>query len=181
MALGRVPEAINTARKATELDPLSAMAWVGLGRALHAGGQYPAARKALKHGLEISLDSDVAHYQLGKNYLMQANPSDALIAFQRSGGGYRTTGIAMAEYSLGHDALSRQALDQEIGKGDQAAYQIAEAYAWRGEKDKAFEWLERARKQHDGGLTFIKAPPLLDGLKSDPRFPAFLNKMGLPE
>ncbi len=181
MALGRVPESIDTARKATELDPLSAIAWVGLGRALHAAGQYPAARKAIEHGLEISPDSDVANYQLGKNYLMQGNPSDALIAFQRSGGGYRMTGIAMAEYSLGHDALSLQALEQEIGKDHRAAYQIAEAYAWRGQKDKAFEWLDRAIALNDGGLSFLKSDPLMASLVTDPRYATLLKKMGLPE
>jgi hypothetical protein len=62
-----------------------------------------------------------------------------------------------------------------------AAYQIAEVYAWRGEPDKAFEWLERAYAQNDGGLTFIKADPLMKPLQPDPRFAIFLRKLGLPE
>ena len=49
------------------------------------------------------------------------------------------------------------------------AYQIAGAYAWRGEKVRAFEWLERARVQHDGGLTLIQIDPLLRSLRNDPR------------
>ncbi len=182
MALGRVPEAIDTARKATELDPLSAMAWAGLGRALHAAGQYPAARKAIEHALEISPDSDLANYQMGKNYLLQADPGAALIAFKRSGLGYRTTGIAMAEYSLGHEALSLQALEQEADNVDHhAAYQVAVAYAWRGEKGKAFEWLDRAFALNDGGLSFLKSDPLMAGLVTDPRYAALLKKLGLPE
>ena len=62
-----------------------------------------------------------------------------------------------------------------------AAYQIAEVYAWRGEADKAFEWLERSYAQDDGGLSFIKVDPLLKSVESDPRFAAFLRKLGLPE
>ena len=74
------------------------------------------------------------------------------------------------------------ALDQAIATSGQfAAYQIAEAYAWQGDKDKAFEWLERAYRQQDGGLTAIKYDPLLDNLRSDPRYHALLRKINLPD
>lgn len=57
----------------------------------------------------------------------------------------------------------------------------AEAFAWRGEKDRAFEWLERAYRQRDGGLGRVKIDPLLISLRRDPRFGALLRKMNLPE
>ncbi|MEO7938553.1 MAG: hypothetical protein ABIR55_08010, partial [Burkholderiaceae bacterium] len=80
------------------------------------------------------------------------------------------------------EALSQQALQQEIGKVDhQAAYQVAEAYAWRGQKDKAFEWLDRAFALNDGGLSFLKSDPLMASLVTDPRYAALLKKLGLPE
>ena len=63
---------------------------------------------------------------------------------------------------------------------DGAAYQIAEIYAWRDEKDKAFEWLERAYRQQDGGLTVIKTDPVLASLRADPRYFALLRKLHLP-
>ena len=58
--------------------------------------------------------------------------------------------------------------------------QIADIYAWRGEADNAFIWLNTAYEQRDGGLMELLMDPLLVSLKSDPRWPAFLNKMGLP-
>ena len=61
-----------------------------------------------------------------------------------------------------------------------SAFQIAEIYAYRGETDKAFEWLERAYKQRDGGLPEMKGDPLLLSLERDPRYIAFLKKMKLP-
>jgi hypothetical protein len=80
-------------------------------------------------------------------------------------------GTAMTEHSLGHDSKSREALDQLIAKNGQAwAYQIAEVYAWRGEKDKAFEWLQRGYDRHDGGLSNIKIDALLRTLRGDARF-----------
>jgi hypothetical protein len=60
------------------------------------------------------------------------------------------------------------------------AYQIAEVFAWRGETDQAFEWLERACRQRDGALTALKSDPLLKSLKADPRYRAILAEMKLP-
>ena len=62
---------------------------------------------------------------------------------------------------------------------DGAAYQIAEVYAYRGEKDQAFEWLERAHRQRDSGLVGLQVDPFLKNLHPDPRWNAFLHKMGL--
>ena len=61
-----------------------------------------------------------------------------------------------------------------------AAYQIAQVYAWRGEKDRAFEWLERARAQRDAGLTILKVDPLVRGLRGDPRWGPLLKAVNLP-
>ena len=87
----------------------------------------------------------------------------------------------MAEHSLGtcHRVRSRH-LTQEIAKFSQGlAYQIAEVYAWRGEKDKAFEWLDRAYAQRDGGLSFIKADPLLASAGGRSALRGFPGKDGL--
>ena len=60
------------------------------------------------------------------------------------------------------------------------AYQIAQLYAFRGETDKSFEWLERAYDQRDAGLTVLKTDPLLKNLHHDPRYVGLLKKMRLP-
>jgi hypothetical protein len=62
-----------------------------------------------------------------------------------------------------------------------AAYQIAEVHSYRGDKDKAFEWLERARRQHDGGLPSLRKDPLLTNLYDDPRWNTFLRRVGLAD
>jgi serine/threonine-protein kinase len=58
--------------------------------------------------------------------------------------------------------------------------QIAQVYAYRAERDKAFEWLERSIAQKDPGMVNLKTDPLLANLRSDPRFKALLRKMNLP-
>jgi serine/threonine-protein kinase len=182
IARGRVPEAIAASRKAIALDPLSADAWSQLGRLLNAVGQYGEARQALDRALEINPDSNIALFHRGMNSQLQGQYQEALAIYRRTGGGYGQAGVAMAEHSLRHGAESQQALNQEIAQFAQGAgYQIAEVYAWRGEPDQAFAWLERAYAQRDGGLTFIKADPLMKPLLRDPRFAALLAKLGLPK
>ena len=60
------------------------------------------------------------------------------------------------------------------------AYQIAQVYAVRGEKDKAFEWLQISFDDHDGGTPSLLVDPLLRGLRDDSRYKAMLEKVGLP-
>jgi hypothetical protein len=88
----------------------------------------------------------------------------------------------MTEHTLGHKNESQQALDALMAKHAQhAAYQIAESFAWSGDRDRAFEWLERAYTQRDGGLALIKTDPPLRSLHADQRFRTLLAKIGLPE
>jgi predicted Zn-dependent protease len=91
-------------------------------------------------------------------------------------------GIAVAEHTLNKPRESQQALDELIAKhaGD-SAYQIAMVYAWRGERDKAFEWLDRGYAQRDNGLVDIKWDPLMNSLHADPRYKALLRKINLPD
>jgi serine/threonine-protein kinase len=64
---------------------------------------------------------------------------------------------------------------------DTAAVQIAQAYAYRGERAKAFDWLDRAVVLRDPGLINLKTDPLLAGLRGEPRYKTVLRKMNLPE
>jgi hypothetical protein len=94
----------------------------------------------------------------------------------------REFGIAVAAHALGDSHASQQALDELVGRhAANSAYQIAAAFAWRGEADKAFDWLERAREQRDSSLAVVKIDPTLSPLRRDARYRAFLRKMKLPE
>jgi hypothetical protein len=95
---------------------------------------------------------------------------------------WRLHGRALALYALGRKQESDAALAQLIARfGVEGAYQIAEVYAFRGESDRAFEWLERAYTQRDTGLAYyLNGDPLLKKLERDPRYAAFLKKMRLP-
>jgi len=187
-SVGRLSESIAIARRVADLDPLSVPTWWTLTQALYMSGDLAGSREANRRALAIDPTNLVVLVDLGTIGLLDHRPAEALAAFQRIGGdklaplGLRLTGIAMAEHSLGHAGESRQALDEAIARVALVdAYQIAEACAWRGERDQAFAWLERAYRQRDGGLTYLKIDPLLASLHGNPRYKALLKKINLSE
>ena len=87
---------------------------------------------------------------------------------------------AIAYHALGREKESDAALSEFIAKYHEGgAYQIAQVYAFRNQSDEAFEWLDRAYAQHDGGLVETKVDPFLKSLHNDPRYAAFLKKLNL--
>ncbi len=180
--IGQMPEAIAALRKAAALDPLNARTWLSLGAFLLENAQIGPAREALNRSLEINPDQANAGPWLGILLLLEGQPAAALGPFERSTFEIqRLEGAALVHHDLGHPKESAQALDLLITRyGQNSAYQIAQVYAWWGEKDRAFEWLERAYSQRDSGLLHLKGDPLLRKLRGDPRYTALLKKMNLP-
>jgi len=180
--LGRSEEAMALDRRAVELDPLSVATHFNLGLHAYYAGRLEEAAAALKKALELNPDYPAAHTLLGKVYLAQAHPQEALVEIEReTEPAWRLRGLALAYHALGRKKESDAALAEYVAKYQAVdAFQIAELYAFRGEADRAFEWLERAYAQRDGGLSDMKGDPLLKSLERDPRYAAFLKKMRLP-
>ena len=179
---GRRPEAIAAARRGTVLEPLDPWVWVHLAVVHGDGNALDQEREALTRALEISPGHESARYLLARNLLSAGRPGDALgaIAPLRISA-RRLTVESLAQHALGNDEASRAALGALIGKGASAyAYEIAEVHAWRGERDQAFEWLDRAHVQDDSGLASMRTDPFLRRLHDDPRWKPFLRKINLP-
>ena len=182
-AFGKIPQAITAMKKAIDLDPLSGYAWANVGLLQTVTHDYPAARASIERALAISPSADAFHFALGQLDLLQGRLVEAQTEFQKQGTeANRRMGIAMVEHASGHETQSQAMLKELIAKnaGDMA-YQVADVYAWRGEKDKAFEWLERAYQQRDSGLNGIAWDPLLSSLKGDSRYGALLAKLELSD
>jgi tetratricopeptide (TPR) repeat protein len=176
--LGRLEESIRFYRRAMAIEPLSG--YYGLGLALHYAGSQEEAKAAVEKALELNPEMDVAHTLLARIYLAQARPREALgEAEKEKQPDWRMFGLALTYYALGRKRESDAAL-AELSKVPDAPYQMAEVYAYRGETDKAFEWLERTYTNHDAGLAEMKADPLLKNVEHDPRYAALLQKIGLP-
>jgi hypothetical protein len=89
--------------------------------------------------------------------------------------------LPFAYWALGRPAEADAALKALIDKyADLNSYGVAQVFAYEGKTEAAFEWLERARRQRELGLTMVKVDYLFRGLQADPRFGALLAQMKLP-
>jgi TolB-like protein len=176
--LGQIPEAIVALQKALSLDPLSVLNWRRLGLLQVVSGQIDQALVCARRIHEINPAAEDRLVGFARLYSNQYQ--EALAAFEASASINRLQGIAMAEYSLGHQEASDRALEEFIRqRGRQFAYQFTQVYAWRGENDKAFEWLNVAYQIHDGGLSYLLYDPDLKKIRNDPRFDSLLRKVHL--
>jgi serine/threonine-protein kinase len=179
---GRIEEAERQAREAVELDPLSAAAQFTLGRVLFYAAKLDEAYAVGRKMAELQPSAASSHrWQM-------------LIAVQRGDGetalreaqlepdeGFRAFGLALAHYIRGDRKAADAALADLVAHGREGlAYQIAQVYAVRGEKDKAFEWLQIAFDNHDGAMPSLLVDPVLRGLRDDPRYKNLVAKVGLP-
>ncbi len=180
--LGRVDEAERQARYAVELDPLSVTAQGNLGRVLFFAGKMDEADAALRKAAELQPTSASSHRWQVVAAVLRGDREMALREAQlEPDEGYRRFELALAQQIQGDRQAADAALADLIANGrDQLAYQIAQVYAVRGEKDKAFEWLQIAFDQHDTGTLTLLVDPLLRGLRDDPRYKNLLAKLGLP-
>jgi TolB-like protein/Tfp pilus assembly protein PilF len=183
MPLGRLDEAIPFAEKVVKADPLNSHAWRRLGALQYMRGDYEAAVPSFQRSLEISPEQSNTAAFLSYDYLLLKKPELALSMAQRSTVElFRHQASALAEHDLGHAREAQKSLDEILAKdATEGAYQIAEVYAWFGNKDQAFGWLDRAYLQHDGGLTLLKVDPLLRVLRPDPRYNVLLSKLKLQD
>jgi len=182
--LGRFQEAVELARRAVEQDPLSGTSYNILGLTLSVAGMFEEAESVFRKALELTPERVGTHAGLALVFLAQGRGDAALeAARQEPDEAYRLWALAIVEHLLGHGADSEQALRELAEKyAEDSAYQIAEAHASRGERDAAFEWLERAHEQRDAGLiTELRSSRFLTSLHDDPRWAAFLRKLGFEE
>ena len=182
-AQGRLRESNEIRRRILELDPLSIMSQRSSTVTLRWEGRFDEALAAAQTVLELDPHREDAHADIGQIYLLQAKPDEALQAFQQEAFELsRLYGLVMAYHALGRKAESDAALATFKEKyQDTSAYDIASLHAFRGETDRAFEWLDRAYTRRDRVLTWMKVDPNLQSLRGDPRWLPFLRRMRLTE
>lgn len=180
LCLDRPHQAIEFYSRSMVRDPLSTAAYNNLGYAHFLAGRHVEAERALRKSIELAPQRVGARAQLAFALRAQGRGDEALAAANEEPMEvYRVWALAILHHQEGRDEESQRMLALLQEKySDDSAYQIAEVYGVRGEVDTAFEWLDRAYRQRDGGLAAIQSSPYLRGLASDPRWSAFLLKMG---
>jgi TolB-like protein/predicted Zn-dependent protease len=179
---GNLDQAVKLAEQVVALEPLRSNSYLGLGHLLYVAGRYDEAQSELQKALDLNPQASFAHFTLSKILIAEKKPQQALAEIEKEPSDWaKLTGQAVVYHAFGREQDSNTVLAELVAKYDSgAAYQIAQVYAHRGESDKSFEWLERAYKQRDGGLTDIKTDPLFKSLRRDARYAEFLKKMRLP-
>jgi eukaryotic-like serine/threonine-protein kinase len=180
---GRVEEALELYRRALEQDPLDAHTYNNVGISLQELNRLLEAESAHRKALELTPQRAGSHGSLSMTLIAQGRGEEALAEASREPEeGTRLWALAIVQYALGHRAESDTLLRELVEKyADVSAWDVAEVHAMRGEMDEAFRWLERAHAQRDGGLSSVKKSPRLRSLHGDPRWAAFLRKMGFDD
>ncbi|MGH9643394.1 MAG: tetratricopeptide repeat protein, partial [Terriglobales bacterium] len=178
--LGQLPAAIVEMNKALLVDPLSGPSSYRLAHFLLAAGRREEARRVGQRMVEGNIPG--APEVTGYVALLSGDAQRADLEFRMEPlHMVQLYTRASSQFSLGHQSASDRLLAELVRDyATTQAYQIAEAYAWRGEKDKAFEWLQTAYRQHDRGMTEVGFDPLLAKLRDDPRYQSLLRQMKLP-
>jgi serine/threonine protein kinase len=188
MSQGRLEEAIVAAQRACKVDPLPSGADILLGIAYWFAASYDKAIDHLRTLLEINPDNTFARMTLAEVYARVGETEKAIELCDRlTASPQQMTMVrphVAATYSLtGRTEEARRIADETERAwkpNDGSALWIAAVHARLGEKDRAFEWLEKAFQERPPFLLYLKIHPLFEDLRGDPRFGALVKRVGIP-
>ena len=185
VALGRFDEAISENKRAVELDPLSLIINADLGSTFMLARQYDQAIAQLQRTLTLDNKFGYTHWNLGQALYLKGDTAAAIVEYEKA----RTLDddpqiVALLGRAYAETGKKDQALDlvreleararQQFIRG----YLIALVYIGLGDKTKAIDYLEREYQNHDNiDTAWIRADPMLDPLRGDPRFEALAEKI----
>jgi TolB-like protein/Flp pilus assembly protein TadD len=187
--MGRVEDAIADSKRALELDPLSLIVNIGLGDAFYLARQYDRAIGQYRKTLDLDPNYLSAHAKLGRAYLQESMYREGIAEFEKMslispGDTEAVSDLGYAYALAGRRAEAQKLLDQLKGVSKRKyvpAGSIAQIYVAFGEKDDAFDGLEKAYNERSLGFEEIKVNPIFDPLRSDPRFADLLRRMNLQQ
>ena len=186
-ALGRLPEAKDEMERARQLDPLSRFIATDRGYTQYLARDYDGAIAAFHSAMELDPNFYGAHLYLYWTLLEQKKGKEAaaelqqLLMFNHSPQDVQDSfrAVAAAGDIL---AINRWILDRNLKRRETtytSAWRIAVGYARMGDKDSAFQWMDRAITEHDPEMARLRVDPMMDPLRTDPRFQSYLEKLNL--
>ena len=182
--LGRTDEALAQLRIMQQLDPVSSQSAAEAVEAYYYARRYDSAMDEVRRLDAANPQRVLLGFWFGVINREKGLYQDSVSAFMTVGDHPHALGHMGNAYARwGRQAEARALiprLQQHIRQNGIGTYEVGLVYAGLGEKDSAFEWLEKAVVVRDKGLTFLKVDPCLDPLRSDPRFQDLLRRVGLP-
>ncbi|MEN8183412.1 MAG: tetratricopeptide repeat protein [Myxococcota bacterium] len=178
--LGREEASVPLLEYLATRDPVDVGVHMFLGIAYLTVGRPDEALASFLTTEELAPGRDFTDYAVGRALMSKGDLGAALVAMQReSSENWRLIGLAMVHHALGQRAESDAAVAELIENYEQRApYNIAYVLAYRGEVDRAFEWLEKAVEYNDSGLSLTHGDRRFDNIRGDPRWLPFLERIG---
>jgi serine/threonine-protein kinase len=186
-AMGRFEEALSEGRAAIELDPLSVSIRRSMGWLQYYARHFDGALENLRRALTMNPTSEETHRLLGLVYAQQGLYDEATACFSEAVSNSESDMLSYA--GLGHVAALRGRADQaravlkELEERQRTRYVSPVALAMiqvaLGEVDASFDLLEKAHQERRGWLAYLRIEPILDPLRSDPRFARLVERMRL--
>ncbi len=179
-SVGRLDEAIALDEEVVRRDPVNTAWLFNLAAAKHWAGRFDESIALLRTVLSLSPGFSGAQLILGEALLGKGDAQAALVEFeQETYEVFQMIGLPMAYHDLGRTAEFDAALSDLIAKvGPMSPYDVATVFAYCGDTDRAFEWLDKSVAANDGGTILILVDNLLANLRSDPRWLPLLGKIG---
>jgi TolB-like protein/Tfp pilus assembly protein PilF len=179
-SLGRLNQSVALGEYITAHDPVNSFGHARLGGAYIRAGRFDEGIAAMRTALRLSPGRGQTYYGIGMALLQKGDARAALAEMQQEPSeSWRQDGLAMIYHALGQKAQSDAALEQLIKKYEKdASWNIAYVLAFRGEADRAFEWLDKAVAYRDSGLSDTAVMWAFTNIRKDPRWLPFLRKIG---
>ncbi len=189
-AIGRLNDAIAEMQRALELDPLSLTYQRYLGKCFYYTRKYDEAIREYYQALELDANNAWVYEEIGNTYERKEMSDETVAAWQQAmtlvgdnelveilntayaGGGFTKALLAVAEKRL-------ERLNERSKSGEYVpAIEFARLYLRLGDKERAFEWLEKASEERNSFPLYISVDPFYDSLRGDPRFHDLLRRVG---
>ena len=180
VSVGSIDESVRLFQALLERDPLNLLQRRYVARALYYAGRLDEAEAAIHQVLQINPNLPAAHYECGRILLARGLVPQAVSEFESEKSNWRELGLPLGYHAQGRSADATAALQRLLDNASGVEFQAAEAQAFFGNFDQAFEWLDRAAKSRDPGIQWLRGDPLLRNLTRDPRYPALLRRLNLP-
>jgi serine/threonine-protein kinase len=180
VAGGQTRRALGFADRMVEIDPLNPLSHRRRYYALFYDRQYDACIAEAQRTLKLAPALALPPYFIALSLIMKGQPREAqrYLEMLPPDLTVRLAGEAVVAAKLGNRSRSDHALEQlRKNYGDAASYQFAQAYAQRGETNRAFEALQRGFAVNDPGLNTLPVDPLFVPIRRDPRFEAMLKRL----
>lgn len=185
MSEGRFNEARTEMDKARELDPSSITIMAGRGRLFYFARQYEQATQEFLNILAINPTDSSAYYALYTIYQQRGMYKEAVEIFLKGATGNNVPSERIEEFRNafevgGWEGFIRKRLEKLQGANPEAAaFEFAGFYVALGQKDEAFQWLEKLFDAHDPVTLQFNIDPAYDILRGDPRYAKLVRRVGL--